>query len=72
MSLAPEMMAIIEQAFSDVLSSIPVDDYSHEDDVLFGVVLGIMYIKGWRHNLTAEERSFVYRCIESFLQQFPK
>ena len=72
MNIAPEVIECIEKAFPDVLSSIPTDDYSHEDDVLFGVVLGIMYARGWRHSLTAKERNYFYRHIERFLQQYPK
>ena len=71
MNLSPELIAFIEEAFPHILPEIPTDDYSHEDDVLFGVVLGIMYAKAWRQRLNAEERTYVYGYIEGFLQQYP-
>lgn len=71
MNLSPGLIGFLEEAFPHILPEIPTDDYSHEDDVLFGAVLGIMYAKGWRQRLSAEERGFVYRYIEDFLQQYP-
>lgn len=71
MNLAPELIVFIEEAFPDILSEIPTDDYSCEDDVLFGVVLGIMFAKGWRQRLSAEEQTYVYGYIEGFLQRYP-
>jgi hypothetical protein len=64
MNLTREQRTYIEQALPEILAQIPCDDYSHEDDALFGAILGVLYAQGWRHRLTSEDRKHFYDYIE--------
>ena len=59
MNIPADLQAFIEDALPKILPAIPCDDYSHEDDVLFGAVLGILYARGWQELNVEEEIIFI-------------